>query len=244
MDSAARLARQRAIADLGLRALAPADLGTLLRQAVHVVARTLGAEHASILELAPDGGEIRLRAGVGWEEGNVGHRARAEPGGHVAYVLGAAGPIVVEDLPSERRFRPSTLLLEAGVRSSLAVRIPGPDGRAFGVVAVHTTEPRRFLPDEIDFLGGVAAALAGAILRHRQAVELNDTIVQTLVVARYALDSGRAEQATELIDDALEHARALVDALLGNDPDGTAKPMPGDLRRTAAAVVPTPSPER
>ena len=236
MDAAHRLARQQAaLAQLTLQALEPSDLGSVMQEVVELAARTLEVQHATVLEAAPDGGHVRLRAGVGWEQGRVGADAPSPPGGYVAYTLEAPEPVIVEDLRTERRFAPSSILLESGVRSSAAVRVPGPPGHPpYGVLGVHATEPRRFAPDEVEFLGGVAAALAGAIHRHRQAVELNDSILQTLVLARYALDRQEADEAAHLLDAALDGTRALVSARLGPEA-GFRGPLPGDLRRTGAA---------
>src|SRR5438309_7811421 len=116
---------QAALAELGRRIVAPAELGRVLQDAIELVATTLDVEHATILELSPDGREVRLRAGVGWEARDVGHQVAAMPGGHVRYVLDTSDPVIVTDLASDTRFETSPVLLEEGIRASLAVRIPG-----------------------------------------------------------------------------------------------------------------------
>jgi diguanylate cyclase (GGDEF)-like protein len=52
-----------------------------------------------------------------------------------------------------------------GVRSSLAVPIEGKAG-PFGVLDVHSTDPRRFTPADVHFLQASANVLADAIERH------------------------------------------------------------------------------
>src|SRR3954447_11874623 len=115
-----------ALAELARRAVAPADLGQVLQDAVEVLGAMLAVEHVTVLELAPQGSDVRLRAGVGWEEGVIGRTVDAMPGGYVAYALASREPIVVGDLATETRFDTSPVLLDAGVRSSIAARIPGP----------------------------------------------------------------------------------------------------------------------
>ena len=53
-----------------------------------------------------------------------------------------------------------------------------------------------------------------SLLAPRHAVELNDTIVQGLAVALYALDAGDNDQATAVVRDTLATARGLVASLL------------------------------
>jgi len=220
-----------ALAELARRAVAPTELGRVLQDAVEVLAAVLDVEHATIMELAPEGDDVRLRAGVGWEEGAIGRTVDAMPGGYVAYALAATEPVVVTDLAAETRFTPSPVLLTASIRSSVAVRIPGTADRAYGVVGVHTAQMRQFTADELAFAGAVAMILASVIARHRRAIEINDEILQTLVLAQYAQRDGTAD-AGRLLDEAIAQTRALINDLLG---DRSAPPLPGDLRRVRGA---------
>lgn len=237
MPDRERLAReQAALAELGGRIIAPAELGRVLQGAVELVAESMEVEHATVLELSPDGREVRLRAGVGWEERDIGHQVDAMPGGHVRFVLDSADPVIVDDLANEPRFETSPLLLGEGVRASLAVRIPGAGALPFGVIGVHTARERRFTPEDGQFLEGVATMLASAISRHRRAIEMNDEILQTLVLAQYALRHGR-DDAGALLDKAIGHTRAMISRLLGETESGVSTTLPGDLRRQAPPEV-------
>jgi GAF domain-containing protein len=234
MPDRERLAREQvALAELGRRVVAPQELGRVLQGAVELIADTLEVEHATVLELSPDGDEVRMRAGVGWQEREIGHRVEATPGGYVAYVLDAGEPVIVEDLAAEGRFLPSPELLDAGVRASVAVCIPGPADQPYGVLGVHTTRERGFTGVDGQFLEGVANVLASAISRHRRAIEMNDEILQTLVLAQYALRNGSGE-AAPLLDKAIGQTRAMITRLLGGPQGGT---LPGDLRRRSPPGV-------
>ncbi len=91
--------------------------------------------------------------------------------------------------------------------------------------------------------GSYASALRGAQMfedlkvRERQALEINDNIVQGLTVAKYAMTIGADDHSKRGIEDTLTRARAIITDLLGEP--GTAIELgPGDLRRaTPAAVV-------
>lgn len=70
--------------------------------------------------------------------------------------------------------------------------------------------------------------------RQRQALEINDNVVQGLAVAKYALDAGDSARARETLDATLAKARTLIGELLGEE--GTeARLGPGDLRRVRPA---------
>ena len=221
-----------ALAELARRAVAPADLGQVLQHAVEVLGAMLAVEHVTVLELAPEGQDVRLRAGIGWEQGVIGRTVDAMPGGYVAFALAAEEPVVVADLATETRFAPSPVLLAAGVVSSVAVRIPGRGERPYGVVGVHSEHPREFTAQEVAFVAAVAVVLTSVIARHRQAIEINDELLQTLVLAHYALAAGEPS-APLLIERAIGQTHGLINGLLGSP---TTPPLPGDLRRAAAAV--------
>jgi hypothetical protein len=92
--------------------------------------------------------------------------------------------------------------------------------------------------------GSYASVLRGAQMfedmkvRQRQALEINDNIVQGLTVAKYELDRGKDEQTREAIEHTLRKARVLITDLLGER--GTEVGLgPGDLRRRAGATVGT-----
>lgn len=94
-----------------------------------------------------------------------------------------------------------------------------------------------FLRDASPRLEGeaLAARLGEAQLRRRQALEINDNVVQGLVTALYALDQGEVEGSMSYLDRTLTAARTMMDDLL--DPLDGAGLQPGDLVRSAPAVI-------
>jgi hypothetical protein len=73
-------------------------------------------------------------------------------------------------------------------------------------------------------------------VRERQALEINDNIVQGLTVAKYAMTIGAHDHSQQAIEDTLMRAREIITDLLGEP--GTAIELgPGDLRRAEPAVV-------
>ncbi len=81
----------------------------------------------------------------------------------------------------------------------------------------------------------MAARLAEAQLRRRQALEINDSVVQGLVAAVYALDQGAVSGSAAYLDHTLAAARAMMDDLL--EPLDGHGLRPGDLVRSAPAAI-------
>lgn len=90
--------------------------------------------------------------------------------------------------------------------------------------------------------GSYEAPLRGAQMfedhrvRERQALEINDNIVQGLTVAKYAMTIGADDHSKQAIDDTLVRARGIITDLLG-EPGHAIQLGPGDLRRAEPAVV-------
>lgn len=77
-ELALRVTQQEALAKLLAAGLNGHDLASILDAAARSVAQVLAVPYVAVLELAPDGTELQLRAGIGWREGSVG-QARGPP---------------------------------------------------------------------------------------------------------------------------------------------------------------------
>jgi hypothetical protein len=73
--------------------------------------------------------------------------------------------------------------------------------------------------------------------RARQALEINDDIVQGLTVAKYALDQGRHEESHRAIEETLKKAQRMITELLGEEDTELALEKLGGLRRRHPATV-------
>src|SRR5205807_7375247 len=107
------------------------------------------------LELLPDQDALLLKAGVGWEEGLVGH-ATVPTGlnSPAGFTIASDGPLLVEDLSQDDRFGVPPLLSDHGVVAGLSVVVRG-DDRPYGVLAADTRGPRRFSRDDVHFMRAV-----------------------------------------------------------------------------------------
>jgi GAF domain-containing protein len=217
-----------ALADLGQRAVTGMRLAELLDEAARMLARELDADQVDLLERVAGG--LRLRATCGVVATPIGATLDMPVGGYADAVFASDDVVVSEDLANETQFRPSPVLVETGIVSGMGVQIPGEGGTPYGIIGVHCCRPRVWSTDEIDLVRNVAHIAGGAIARRRQALELNDDILQALVVTRYAIDRDRLDTARETLDAALASAREMISSLLGDEDEGDA--LPGDLRRS------------
>ncbi len=163
-----RAAEQKALAELGLRALTHAAAADLIDQAVHVVSDALGVEIAAVEELLADGNVlVRSAVGLGDHPTGVvlGSGGRASQAG---YTLSSAQPVISVDLRAERRFTPAPVLVAHGARSSGSVVIGTPE-RPWGVLIAASTRVRNFTEDDVVFFDAVAHLLG--IARQREAAE-------------------------------------------------------------------------
>ncbi len=160
--------QQEAVAELGRHALAGTPPDALMQQAAEMVIGILGADRSAVLEHAdPESDQLIMRAQAGWPDSTLGTVVgTTDPGLVAGYSLRSADPVVYDDLATETRFRFPPILLESGVTSGITVRIDG-DLQPFGILSVHSLEPRRFTTDDAHFLRSVANVLAAAVERHR-----------------------------------------------------------------------------
>ncbi|HTW97725.1 MAG TPA: PAS domain S-box protein [Acidimicrobiales bacterium] len=144
------------------------------------------------------------------------------------------GVVVIDDLSAGDADEPAGLL-ELG--PALGVRLSSGE-RHFGVLVVARREGAApFDPAEVTLVqtfahsASVALAFAAARTeverlrddalrlegehqRHMQALEINDTIVQTLCVAKWRLESGDSDHASELLTGVIERAQRIISNLL------------------------------
>ncbi|MFQ6606876.1 MAG: PAS domain S-box protein, partial [Fidelibacterota bacterium] len=171
----ARARQQAAVASLGERALIETKLERLFQYTTETVAKTLNVEFCKILELQPDGLNLRLIAGVGWKKGYIG-KALVSVGkkSQAGYTLQTGRPVVVEDLARETRFSGPKLLTDHKVVSGLSTII-GRRKDPFGVLGAHTAKRRTFTKEDINFFNSIAHILGETIERQKAAQALRES---------------------------------------------------------------------
>ncbi len=166
--------RQAAVAEIGRRALTGDDLDDLLRAAVENARGELGTDYASVLELTSDGRSLHVRATAGFPDDMLGGVLRADAEELSRIALDRDEPLAIGDFSAEPDFEPSAVQRELGVTSALVAPI-GVSGRHFGVLGVYAREPRRYEPDEIDFVRALAGTIGLAAERSYHESRVRDS---------------------------------------------------------------------
>ncbi|HEX9017255.1 MAG TPA: ATP-binding protein [Chloroflexota bacterium] len=181
-----RAKQQAAVARLGEHALAGAGLGELFDECCRSAADELAADYSKVLELLPHDDLLVMRSGVGWTEGYVGSATvEGGTGSQAGYTLLAGGPVILEDVRTERRFHLSELHRVHKITSGVTVVISGVD-RPFGILGAYTIEYRAFSRDDINFLQALANVLSAAIQRKRAEEEREELLREMRALAETA----------------------------------------------------------
>jgi PAS domain S-box-containing protein len=167
-ELAEQVTQQSVVAEFGQRSLEVDDLDVLFEEATELISDTLGTTLCKILEQRPNGGDLLLRAGVGWQDGLVG-TATVGTGedSQAGYTLQSEEPVIVEDLTTETRFSGPPLLHDHDVVSGISVII-GSLSNPWGVLGTHQRFQREFTIHEVEFVQSIANILAVAINRARR----------------------------------------------------------------------------
>ncbi len=160
-----RARQQEAVARIGFETARATTVEGILEFVVHTVAGALEVEMCKVLQLTPDGRQLRLVSGVGWQSGMVGTAlVGVDDASQAGYTLASAGPIFVNDLRTETRFHAPPLLTQHEVISGLSVTI-SIVGKPWGVLGAHSRSVREFGEIDAQFMQSVASLLAVVIER-------------------------------------------------------------------------------
>jgi two-component system, cell cycle sensor histidine kinase and response regulator CckA len=172
-------------------ALREADADVLLRRALELVSRALAVDHVEILQLAPGGGGLVVRASTGRREAvAVGEVVPAGRESHAGYTLLVSEPVVVASLGDDGRFEDPRLLAR-GLVSSIGVVVDGGGGEPYGALVASSVRRRPFTVDHQHCLVVLADLLAGALRRIateetlRAAEARYRTFVESLPIVTY-----------------------------------------------------------
>lgn len=160
-----------------------------------------------------------------------------------------AEPWIVTDASLDVRTIDNPLVAgELGLRFYFAVPLRTHDGYNLGTLNVIDVNPRKVTPEEVDTLVDLAAIVVDELEvrldvrrkieeRRQRALELNDTVVQGLALAKLALQAGRTDQALETVSRTLAAAQGIVGELLDRAAEEGGL-LPGSLVRESGPALP------
>ena len=165
--------QQGLIAAFGQQAMAGSEVDELIARAIVIAGEGLGVGFCALMLAAPHSRSLLLKDGTGWDNGWVG-RAVSDEGDETGarYALATGQSVVVDDFFADARFASSQLVAAHGLHSGVDVPVVGAQG-TYGVLGAYSREPRRFTPENVNFLQSLANILATAM--DRRATELRLT---------------------------------------------------------------------
>ena len=222
-----RIRQQELLAELGVLALQGTSFIEMLNHSARVTAEGLGAEYCKVMEYIPTENRLLVRAGVGWDEGVVGHATvGADLASPAGYALRTGKPVISNHLENEQRFRTPELLVEHGIRRAMNVILQG-DGSPFGVLEVDSRSEGEFSEQDIAFLQGAANILGmaieqqqyhrklqAALERHQILLkEVNHRVKNSLQVISSMLYLQASDAGDSVLSDRLNEASTRVSAV-------------------------------
>ena len=163
------------------------DWDELMRTIVDGTTAAMSVEVCSFYLADRERLRLTLAATNGLDRSQVGKVSLAWGQGITGRVAESRRPIAVEDVTRDERFAWVRGFDVEALAGMLSVPLVWHDG-VVGVLNVQTRAARAFRPDEIEFLGTIAALLAGIVEKGRLTAEVEARLAQLT-----ALDAARAE---------------------------------------------------
>lgn len=198
------------LAYLSQLALASPSLADMCTDVTTLLAQILPADVVLLWELDSDGEHLMLKSRSGWKNGPlVEAQLAVELNSLEKLVLRSTYPIVVHDLKTESRFKPSSFLQAAGAISGLAVTV-GSVQRPYAVIEAFSQHHQAFSQNDVQFFHSAANILGLFMDAKRRELTWNQTeqeLRKKLFRAQSALQSEHVEQDQHEIKNRLEESR-------------------------------------
>ena len=222
-----RLKQQEMLAQFGVEALRCREIETLYLAAVEMCAEGMQTSLCKLLKFRPESEDFLVIAGVGWDDGVVGHATiGADMASPAGFALKTGRPVISNHLQAETRFRTPELMARHNVKRAANVLISAA-GNAFGVLEVDSRDEGEFGTADLSFLTGFANLIGVAVERKTAELQLEKAVQHqelltreashrvknslALVTSLIAMQSGRSNN--QEVKDALQNVQLRISAI-------------------------------
>ena len=133
-----------------------------LARTVRMIAKRIDVDACSIYIFDADRGVLILKATHGLDSSTVESVHMPPSEGLVGLVLERSAPVQVSKMDEHPRFKAFPQTKEESLSSFLGVPLIE-HRKSFGVLVVHTTEPRVFSPEEVQILSSIATQISSLV---------------------------------------------------------------------------------
>ena len=157
-----RVKQQSAVAEISGKALAGGDLSGLFNDTIHLIADILDVKLINIYEKVSKTDDLVIRAALGRKKGTIGLISSTIITGSLIDRIFASEKIEILQRKNAEAKRDGTIMVEKGVKTSLAIRIAGTE-YPFGILAIRFKEERLLSLYEVNFIETIAYILGTAV---------------------------------------------------------------------------------
>jgi len=151
----------KALYQIAVEVTSRTDTAGVLDSIVRSTAAAMGVKACSLMLLSPDRKHLLHTAAYGLSDSYI-KKGPVDVGPILAEVL-TGKPVAVYDVSTDRRVHYRAQAISEGIASMLSLPLVA-GSEIIGVLRIYTDKPRRFTPDDIEFLT-LVAGLGGIALR-------------------------------------------------------------------------------
>lgn len=159
--------QQAVLAEIGMVAVEnQLGIDEFAQQAINLVVQLMEVPWCVLFEYHQTENRFSLHTMVGerWE-GEIEGKPD-NPSTFLGYVLKQNAPIIIQDWETETRFQQPQSMIDFNIRSTCSVVVPMQD-KSFGILNMHSVQPKHFTGDDINVLQMVANMI-GAYIQQKE----------------------------------------------------------------------------
>ncbi len=168
------------------------DLQEVLDRLTRETARAMNVRACTIRLLDETGDRLCLESAYGLPEEYLQKGCLLVRMNPLVQEVLSGKPVAVDDITKESRLQYLTEAIEAGIRSTLTVPLPGRSGPPIGIIRVYCNAVHRFSDEDIAFLSAIAAQGSVAIenaLAYQRLQELEEAKRKFVLTVTHELRS-------------------------------------------------------